>query len=365
MLLAALTFLTTVLVVPGLPNGFYMPRWVVLGCGAAVLLFLVPRIRMGFGHWCGVAFLTWTAVSIHWSVSPYDTIQHLLLWSIMGAVFCIAAEADDLKPAWAGFVAGMVVTAGFAISQELWRIPNFARGGNGNIVAGLFINKNIMASLAVMALVPAIAYRWWLAVPFLGFVAIQPQSRTAYLMMAIAGAAWLMMRATPRGRWIAAAISFCIVIGTVGLVYIDTDQWHRLISLNTRLAIWQIEVENTHALGWGLGTFQHLLPMYEFGHSEYFQLPFESGIGAIFIAALVVYALGSKAEIERVVFIAFLVECLLSFPFRIPTSFMVAALAAGHLCGHRLRHDVRSRASGVEGLPNLPRRRSDVTAGSL
>lgn len=337
--------------IPGAPNA---SRWIVLGLGAAVLVASLPRVSMTVGHWCGCALLSWAAASIFWSLSPWDTFGELIQIGILAIVFCYAAEADEyqMRAAWFGYALGITVSGILALLQAFELVPH-AHGviiGQGNRVAGLFLNKNVCAAAAVIALVPIIVYRWWYLLPGALICIIQPwsdqQVSRAALLMVFAAIVWAVMSVVPRFYRILAVIVAAMLIFAF---LVDGNQHHRLASLNTRLAIWQIELHNTTLLGWGLGTFHYLLPMYDLGHNDWFQLAFEGGV--IFIVPLViltVYALGSAMEIERVALYAWMADSLLGYPLQTPTAAMVFALITGRLCGARRRGESASLAGALD-----------------
>lgn len=348
--LAILIFLVMAIAIPGLPSGFYLPRWSILVVGSVCLLWAIRTPRLGFGHWCFLAYIGWSALGLFWSISPLDTLQSIFLWLVMGAVFLAASQTEDMRLPWVGFIAGMAVNTAIAAMQYDQGWFDFTKGNTAGLVVGTFLNKNILASLCVLALVPAVRYRWWGAVPLMAFFALQPESRTAYLMLAVVAAG--LLRPYLSGRWFwSTGIAMFTVVAVWAVV--DLTSFGRLISLNTRLAIWQIELANMTWLGWGLGTFPHLLPMYDYGHNEYLQVVFESGIGAVFLAAMLVYALGAKAEVENVIVAALLVECIFSFPLRVVPSFLVLAVASGYLCGCRDRARLTALGSRNYGNPRI------------
>ena len=361
MILGFTTFLTAVAFTTALPSSSLVLRWVVVSLGAAALVWCFRgRVRVTPGHWAGMAFLGWVSLGLLWSISPYTTEGTLFHYLMLAPFFVVAAEAKDLTPAWFGFVAGVTVSALLAVAQ-FFGYGVFDGGGQAwNAVSGLFANKNALAITALLALIMALYHRWWLYAIPLSFAVVQPMSRSV-LLAACVVAAWVVARRLRHG-WVYGAAALGAVLCWLA---VDSDQAYRLVSLNTRSAILQLELANLRWLGWGPGTFGEVLPMYQDGHNEFLQLVFECGVGAAFFFALLIYALGAKAELERVILIAILVDSVFNFPLHQPTVLLACCLAAGRLCGVRHRASLAQHGRGVAGAGSVPRGRARTAAGHL
>lgn len=328
-----ITFLATVAYVPGVPGGLTVLRWAILAAGAAcAVLALSPR-RPNPGEWAGLLFLAYVAASIGWSVSPWTTTGALLHYLALGALFAYAARTD-LGRWWDGYVWGMAVSGAVALAQTFgWLV--YAEGHGQNAVSGLFENKNLLAECAAVAVVVAFYRRQWLALPFVLFAALEPASRTVWLALGLWGGVELVRRSRDGVLlWLAlpALLSPLVIWG-----YFDAERLGRLVSLNSRLAMYQLELHNLRWFGWGLGTFGEILPMYRDGHDDWLQYVFELGLGAAPLFYALAWGWRAKWRGEHGVLLVLGADALFNFPCQQPVTLLALALAAGGLCGARAR----------------------------
>lgn len=360
MIPALMTFAVSVAYVP-LPSYATAGRWAMI---AAFLIVAVWRIspRMTFGHLAGLAFLMWCIASFFWSYAPLDTINECFHLMLLAGVFLVASCERDLRRVTAALCMALLVSDLIAIGQ-MNGLNLVNQMGNP---AGLFLNKDYFAQIAVPATILAIGYRMWAYVPAAAFGIVVTDSRLA-LIAAIAGALVLMR------RWPAFFIAFTAGLASAAaFVYFDSEDAARLISLNDRLAFWQVTAANLSWVGYGFGSYPSLFPLWEHAHNEFLEVAFEVGvIGAGLLIAVFAYALRSSDDVARAAFVSLLVCCLGSFPLHLPTTAYLAALLAGYLCADprriRMAQSVRRVSSAIGprhfGLTGVTAIRTSTASG--
>lgn len=376
MALAVLTFLVAVAFVPLIASAATSPRWWVMALGAAVLIFAV-RVRMTWTHWVGAAFVLGSAATLAWSPSPWDTAGAMVQLAILALVFCIAAEARTMTPVYAALAAGVTISAAMAVYQTWTGFLWGASGYVGETYAGLFLNKNLLAEISLLALIPMLAQgRYWLAVgPFVG--CLLPGAReTAISLLCMAAAALIAWMAKLRGWKLAAMLTVLAVElgGFLVFAYLDLRAFpSRLDGYDGRLVMWQVAWANTSWAGVGLGTFGPLMPQFEWAHNEFLHLSFEVGAVSVLLWVIVFYAMGVGDAVERSILAALVGSALVSYPLHMPATAFVAAVVAGHVCGVRGRLRAaqwRGRMAAGGSLPvgrrwGLPARLCRVGGGGL
>ena len=342
-----ITFLTTIAYVPGVPGGLTVLRWAIIALGAAWAVWSLSRPRPSLAHYLGLAFLAYVAASISWSVSPWTTTGALVNYAALAVLAAYAAEADESQRdrLWAGFVYGVALSGALALLQRFGLLV-YAEGAGQNAVSGLFENKNLLAETSLVALVAAVyttrAARDLWVFPALLFGTIEPSSRTVWFALGL----WLAVEFVRRSRdGVIAALALPVILSPL-LIWLafDTEHLYRIVSLNSRLAMWQLELHNLRWFGWGLGTFGEILPMYRDGHDDWLQYVFELGLGALPLFGVLAYAWRAKWRREHGILLVLGADALFNFPCQQPTTLLALALAAGTLCG--VRRDERAAAPG-------------------
>lgn len=335
MRLAILTALVAVAFVPGLPSASTAPRWAVLLIGIPLLLISGARILMTPAHWFGLAFVAFCGASLLWSPVPASTLGDLFHLLVLAGAFVLGAQASDREwgKVWDWLAIGVSVSAPIAIAQALgWDgVETVSRPP----IAGLFLSKAFLAQAGMVALIPAIYRRRWWFVPGPLVCVVLPLARETIVVAAVVIS--LVLLARVRIRTAAAAIGALLCAVAFFLLVIDIQDFYRLESLNNRLVMWQFSLANLTPFGWGLGVYGDLLPIFEFAHNEPIHFAFELGIGSAFLWAAVIYSLGARIELERLVLVAILVMCCFTFPLHMPLTAFMAALVAGRLADHRYR----------------------------
>lgn len=338
-----LSFLAAAAFIPGLAGAGYVARWavVLIGIGAALCW---TRIRVGPAHLIGTAFLAWAALSIRWTVVPDDGWNELIcLGAVTGGAFVLAHERSDVAGVcrWMGL--GLWLSSAIGIAQWLGYhpvvdIPALIRP------AGLFVNPNLMAEVAVPVAIGLVATRqWWVLVGVLP-AALLPQSRGP-LLAAAAVALWAGVTYRPR-----VALAVAPLIGLVAF-WLAPAKWVDVGSLHEHLSMWTDTLRAFTFWGHGLGSFYVEFPRYavdtatnyvrpDHAHNDFLELAFELGVpGIAFGMAFLVCVLASGSEAEGMVLGALLVEACFAFPFHEPaTTFLLGAVAG---CAARHGHLVR------------------------
>jgi O-antigen ligase len=341
--LPALAFLIASAYWPFWDGGAITPRWAILASG--VLLLWGTPVRVTTIHWLGAAFIVYAALSGLWAAQPWPWFRDLWYLVAMAGVFCVAAEQDDLTPAYIAFAVGVAISGFLALPEaQGWiDLPNI------NHPAGLFGNKNYLAETAVVALVAVLPQwrRWWMWPVYLGLaMAIAlPRARGALLGLdvvlivyffrhnAIAGAALLL--ATAAAGW--------LMLGEPSHPEANLSNTFIL-----RAAIAWSTLMHATWFGHGLGQFFTEFPLWTphvtilsqrpaEAHNEVINVIAELGLpGVVLWLAFFAVVLWRAAGCVRLALLALLAISLTSFPLHLPaTGFMVALLAADAVIARR------------------------------
>lgn len=342
MALAVLGFLVGVAYWPGIMSAAVAPRWWLIGLGGALLLWRV-RVEATLGHALGAAFLLWCGLTYLWSVSPNDTLGELVKLLALGAVFCVAAQARDLRRFYLALGLAVLVNLPISVAQAyfevaLWR--SHVTGAFNETAGGFFHNKNMLAEFAMLALIPALFARdWWLVLP-LALVLLVTQSVGVGLALVLVAVVQVALWARREAGYLGAALVLLagvLLIGTLVWLDLFVLRPSRIEGYDSRLVMWQIAWANSGLLGWGLGSFAPLLPQFEWAHNEYLHLLFELGAPSLLIWALLFGAVGVADEPERSILLALLAAAAVSYPFHMPATAFVAAVVAGRVWGAHAR----------------------------
>lgn len=325
-ILGAFFFVLTVLLVPWLPNGADLPRWVLL---AAIASIFAGNARVQPAHArLGLSFLICAALSLLWTPDPYRGALMLLQLAVLAGLFCAGSALPSLRPVLIGAGFGMAVNSVLVVAQNLgWQgIPQ------ATAPAGLFVNKNYVAEAAMLVLIGLMALRLrWLALA-VAPAAILPLGRGALLAGLAAGVAWVWTRSR-------AAAAGIMAVGLGGVLWL---RWQDT-GMAERWGLWRDTVRGLTPLGHGLGSFQTTFPVYSrdwnfmhdrpaHAHSDWLEFAFELGPGALLLAALCAMALRRGPAPERLMLVAFLTEAAVGFPTHWPVTAALAALVLGRLC---------------------------------
>ncbi len=331
--LMLLGFVVAAAYVPGLPSEALAPRWAAIAVGVPLVSNLDPR-QLGAPLCAALAlFLALAAWSITWSPAPFAGTQEFFFLLMLAAACLAGAGLRDLDDPMTGLGVGLLLSAALAIVQWLGWHP--VAQGSGR-PAGLFFNSEVLAEFAALIFVwSALGRRWAIAV-----VALVPivlcQSRVAALAVSIALLyAWRVHIALKLALGI-----LILMIGAAALVFLGPD---KLGSAGERIILWLAMSEAVTPWGQGLGWVQAALPVQSFVHNDALQILVELGMGGLVILAfpLAIWQRNRGNVAERALFVAVLVEAVVSFPLHVPASAFVAALVAGFLAGgrHPLRDD--------------------------
>jgi hypothetical protein len=312
----------------------------------ALLMSGSPRGGVVSGFYA--VLLAWVGVSLLWTVSPWDTAGSLLHWLALLGVGILASRIDARGKIWVGVALGVSVSLPFVLLQVLGYSPvrSLASVGfPGN--AGLYLTDNVLAEVAVVAVVLMGTQRRWGLVVAPALCALLSGRSEVLLMLLAAGLVWT---ATRRYAFAALLIGAGLLLAVLLAGY---DPWPD--SMHTRFQIWSVVVSNLSILGAGFGTFGTLLPVYGFAHNEPLQLMFELGVGSILVFGVVGYVFirapnaGDKAALA-----ALAASGLVWAPLQDPSTSFLFVLLVGTLFGDIRRLDwvaALQRAYRVRGAP--------------
>lgn len=327
LILPALLAAASAAYAPAVVSSTTVGRWLVLSIGAVLMLALVRRMRFNFGHVCMLGLLVYATASASWSISSYDTFGAALQLLVLAGLFtAVSLLRSDLRAAATALGIGLSLSVPFAVAQ-LIGMPSPVN--IADVPGGLFLSRNTLGEVSAVALVLALGTRAWWGAPGPALLVAMSGSRGALLALMVAGVycAWKL--------WPKAYAA----ILTVGLVYLGIGvtmiRWE---SVAERTDIWEFAFINLTWLGHGYGTFAYAAPMYVFAHCDPLQLAFELGIGSIFAAGIIWYALHWNGELPaKAALLAALGASLVSFPLEHPMGAALVAILSGHLCGARDR----------------------------
>lgn len=328
--MGVLAFLLSIMFIPGLPSAATAPRWSLL---ALVVPFMWYRHPGPFtiGHLLGLIFLAWCALTLVWSFDPMEGVQHIGKFVLLGLLFCVGAGLRDLRSVYIGAALGVGVNSVLIVLQYYgWdKVPQIVEP------AGLFFNKNFVAEFAAMVLAGLVAERLWWLVPLTLPAVVLCHSRGSWMALGVAG----ILLIYQYNRRAAVLVSIATIGAGVWLWHVTASAWQRW-------DLWRDTWAGMTFWGRGLGSYFGAYPEHggridllehrpSAAHNDLLQLFFEIGPGALVVVALLVFAMSGRRRPEHYVVAVFLVEGLVGFPFYLPATAFLAALALGALFRER------------------------------
>ena len=299
------------------------------------------------GHWLGLGFILYAGASVLWSPSSMDGIHGMWKLLLLTGAFILGA-ASEPRHAVAGFAAGLSLSGFLALAEFLGWLT--LEGGIGP--RGLLGMKNYLAEAGLIALVGALAYRMWWAMPGCLIAACLPLSKGVLLAMAVLILIWLWTR---KRKWPAALatggfLALCMLVA--GFLVAGDPALHTAFE---RWEIWRQTVNGLTWLGHGWGSYFAAFPGFQSGapqeiygwtgvpgqaHNDPLQVVSETGLASALFLAVAIYGLRAQTP-ARWPFAAFLLAGLAAFPLFNPATGIMGALLAGGL--YRAGHDLRLR----------------------
>ena len=181
--LSILSFVVMAAFVYDIPSAATLPRWFVIALAPLFVLSMHPS-RWTLPHLIGLLALIWAAISLLWTSNRFDGVGELLQWLFLVAVFGIGMRSPSLRPVYIGAGLGIWLSSVFVLVELFHQdgvIKPFVLQ-----YAGLFINPNMLAEVAVLILIGALVHRLWWLVPGILPSVIIPHSRGAVLAGTIA-----------------------------------------------------------------------------------------------------------------------------------------------------------------------------------
>lgn len=249
---------------------------------------------------------------------------------LLAAAFCIGSSLRDLRAVYCGLGLALGVSGVIAIAQMF----GFAGIYQYSVPGGLFINGNVMAEIAVLVLVGAVAERMWWLIPLVMPAALLPMARGPILALLVALVLWARCR----------LVIFGVVAATALTAAVSLFTGYRMASVGERLGLWIDTLSGVNFVGHGIGSFHAAFPGFarhtnlligrpEHAHNDLLEFVFEVGLcGAALAVLLFALSLVGGRDSDRLVLVAFGVEAMFGFPFHMPLTAFVVALAAGRVC---------------------------------
>lgn len=285
--------------------------------GAAAINRLGPQLL------CGIIFVIYSAASILWSSG--DQLPATLWLVSFTIAFAIGYWTRFVDRIWLGVIILVIIVTLYNQSSELNINPNY-----------------LGISLAV-ALAGAIAYNHRWAAPILLLEIWVTQSRTALMGAGIA----CLIGLWKWSRFVAMALSL------LALLFILHQKSDGVLSLWSRLGIWQDTVNHFTIFGHGFGSFfteyttwpirrNMTLQLAPHVYNDFLEFIFELGIGSIALWMLILSAWENHNPRDKLICLTFFAMTLSHFPLHIPLVAHLFAMTLGHLsnqCYERKYHD--------------------------
>ncbi len=298
---------------PATVGGALAPRWILAAIASWLLLLPSQVPSPSWRVWPLAAFVFWFCLSSYWSPSPWDAGNGLLELGVAGGSFLLGLTLENERPFYIGLGLGIVLAWLFG-----WFDPNFDLVGEAAAMAAVGLGT-FASPLAVIPL----------AVVLLG------HSKGAVLGLVVGAS--LGVR---RVGWL------CGIVGLgAGLLAIKAVT-QGTASIAERWDIWRDTWAGVTWLGHGLGSLWTVFPFYAEhqdvvsraaplqAHNDFLQVLFEQGYigGILAIIAFVAVLWGRWRTRPGIVLIALMAMAMVGFPFRMPVTLVVGAIAIGGLC---------------------------------
>lgn len=325
---------------PGTRQFATMPRWCLLGTGAALLLWALPKAKLPSWLW---ALFAYAVLSVMWAPLSWDWANRIVQAVMLVSCFAIGTSAKAIESTmfWTSIglaMSGVIATAELSGFTSVYLLQI-------TVPSGLFGNRNILAETAMPLLAWAcIRKRWGLAVP-LALATFLPMSRSVMLSCAVTLAvyAWVEWRSR------VGLVAIALVSGFIAW------RWNIPGATEMRTAIWLDSLSEVPWWGHGFGQYYGLFPFHTFhidtltnraehAHNEWIELWFELGLPGLVCAGAGVWSLVSGPHRwQSYCLLALAIDSCFAFPLREPMLVFVAALLAGSLWAEHVR--VRDRNS--------------------
>ncbi len=312
-LLGLYGFALAVAYLPATVGGALAPRWIL----AAIVpwLLLLPASQApspSWRVWPLAAFVFWLCLSSYWSPSPWDAGNGLLELGVASGSFLLGLALENEKPLYIGLGLGVVPAWFFG-----WFDPNFDLVGEAAATAAVGLG----AFASPLAVIP-------LLVVLLG------HSKGAVL--GVLASAIVGLRSWP-SRWVPIGLgvgALCFKLWIQGSASI-AERWD----------IWRDTWAGVTWFGHGLGSLWTVFPFYavrqdvvaraapQQAHNDLLQIGFEQGIFGVILASVAFACLlwGRWHTRPGIVLIALCAMAMVGFPFHMPVTLVVGALALGGL----------------------------------
>ncbi len=306
-------FALAVAYIPATVGGALAPRWILAAIVPWLLLLPSQAPSPSWRVWPLAAFVFWFCLSSYWSPSPLDAGNGLLELGVASGSFLLGLTLENERPLYIGLGLGIVPAWFLGLFD-----PNFDLVGE--VAALAAVGLGTFAS--PLAVIP-------LAVVLLG------HSKGAVLGVVVAAS--LGVR---RISWV------CVVAG-LGAVLLGLKVLSQgTASFAERWDIWRDTWAGVTWFGHGLGSLWTVFPFYaEYqdvvakaaplqAHNDLLQICFEQGYigGGLALVALVCLLWGRWRTRPGIVLIALCAMATVGFPFHMPVTLVVGALALGGLC---------------------------------
>ena len=312
--------------VPGMYAAPFLPRWWAICLGLVFVPRLDPRTIDERMLWAMGIIVLWSALTLLWTPALFGGAFLLLGLVLFGAMAIASANLSSVQrdQILVAFGWGVVLSTAFGVAQQFGYqgLPQSFPPG------GLFYNPEVFAETAAPIFVWALFSRRWALATCLGFgVAICHEHIATFI--AVIGLICFFVRPT---KWQIALIALAILIGTISLAT-------RPGSADTRILYWGTAVRSFTFTGGGLGWwFQaHPFPFEEYVHSDLLQAGVEIGLAGLLWPVVFFFAWhrGAAGRAERALFLACVLECVVSFALHMPATLFLCGIAAGAVaCRH-------------------------------
>jgi len=313
--------------IPTLTGFMILTGWCVLSC--ALPFFFLRGVRMGPGHWLGIAFLAYACVAEAWAPVAVQGVWDLLLMAYCAGMFMLGATYD-LKPLYVGLAWGIGINTVIGFAEHFgWHAivgdPGFD---------GVFFNPDMFGETATLVTVALVANGLWRLLPLTVIPIYMTGTRAGLVALGAACAIWLWN--SYRWRGVAALAILALIASPV----IFHKGWDGSIAL--RVAMWRDTIDGLTIFGHGPGSFFMLYPEFasrtdtmftrpEDPHNDFLGFIFQYGAGTIPLAVLLALAFCQR-QVEKYVLAAYLAISFFSFPWRIPSEAILGMVALGACC---------------------------------